>query len=232
MKEFKKIIGLILLFAISAFLVACGGSKEETVPSKIDEVNFEKEVAKKKFVVVYFSVDDEAKTVAEEFSTELNCDLYEIVPEVPYKEADLDFNNKTSRVSLEDKISLYGDEEEEEETYETSYGANVPTTIKNDEQQKVEFPKIKKIDVRNAEIVVLGFPSWNENAPKPVYTFLKDLKNQIIIPFCTNGEFGKIDEYINNYVDKSCKVMTGKSLSEDTTVEELREWISLLSTDF
>ena len=232
MEKFRKIIGVTLIFAIAVSLFACGGKKEETAVSKIDEVNFEKEVAKKKFAVVYFSMEDDAKMLAEEFATELNCDLHEILPEVPYKETDLDFNDPNSRVSKEDKLSLYHDDEEEEETYETSYGAIVPTTSEKDVKEKIEFPEIKKIDVSNIEIVVVGFPVWNENAPKPIYTFLKNLKNQIIIPFCTNGEFGKIDEYINNYVDKSCKVMTGKSFNEDTTVEEIRAWIAMLSTDF
>ena len=228
----KKIIEMILVFAMAVSLFACGGNKAETEPKKIDEVNFEKEVAKKKFAVVYFSVEDDAQMLAEEFATELNCDLHEILPEVPYKETDLDFNDPNSRVSKEDKLSLYRDDEEEEETYETSYGAIVPTTSEKDLKDKTEFPEIKKIDVSNVEIVVVGFPVWNENAPKPIYTFLKGLKNQIIIPFCTNGEFGKIDEYINNYVDKSCKVMTGKEFTADTTVEEIKSWISMLSTDF
>ena len=230
---FKKIIGMILVFAIGTSLFACGGgNNEETTVGIIDEVNFEKEVAKKKFEVVYFSVDDDAGIVAEEFATELNADLHEIMPEVPYEESDLNFSDPNSRASKEDNISLYADEEEEEETYETSYGAIVNIATKNEAVEKLDFPKIKELDVSGAEIIVIGFPVWNENAPKPVYTFLKGLKNQTIIPFCTNGEFGKIDEYINNFVDKSCKVMTGKAFTADTTVEEIREWIGMLSADF
>ena len=233
MKKFKRIIGMILVLAIGMSLFACGGGRnEETAAGKIDEMNFEKEVAKKKFEVVYFSAGDDAGIVAEEFATELDASLHQIMPEVPYKETDLDFNNPDSRVSKEDKISLYVDDEEEEETYETSYGAIVPTTTKKEADDKLDLPKIRDLDVSGAEIIIIGFPVQNENAPKPVYTFLKGLKNQIIIPFCTNGEFGKIDEYINNFVDKSCKVMTGKSFTTDTTVEEIKSWISMLSTDF
>lgn len=229
----KKIIGMILALAVGVSLFACGGgSKSATEIAKIGEVNLEKEIANNRFAVVYFSVDDQVKIVAEEFATELNADLHEIVPKVPYKDTDLDFDDPTSRVSIEDKISLYQDEEEEEETYETSYGAIVPTTVKAEVEVKAEFPEINKINVGNSQIIVVGFPVWNENAPKPVYSFLKDLKNKIIIPFCTDGEFGKIDEYINNFVDKSCKVMTGKSFSEESTIEELRNWVAMLSTDF
>ena len=234
MKELKKIISAILMVAIVATICSCGNNKKisEEESIRIDDINLENNIQGKKIAVVYFSVDDQAEMVAEEFATELDADLYEIEPELPYKDTDVDFDNPNSRVSIEDEISLFGEEEEEDETYALAYMIEPPTKSEASREIPKELPKINKINVGKANIVIVGFPSWNNNAPKPVYTFLKDLKNKIIIPFCTDGEFGKIDEYINNFVDSSCTVMTGRELSENTTIEEIRSWMAMLSAEF
>lgn len=231
MKVLKKVFSLLLVFALAMALFSCGKGQEA---GKIDEINLEKNIKGKKIAVVYFTVDDQVQTVAEEIATELDADVFEIVPDVPYKSTDIDFDNPNSRVSIEDEIDLFPGNETEEETYETSYGAIVveSTVSEAKKQIQTELPKINKINVDSADIIILGFPSWNGNAPKPVYTFLKDLKNKIIVPFCTDGEFGKIDEIINNFVDPSCTVMTGKELSEDTTIEEIRSWMAMMSVEF
>ena len=234
MKEFKKIISAILMVALLATICSCGSNKKisEEESIRMDDINLGNNIQGKKIAVVYFSVDDQAEMVAEEFATELDADLYEIEPELPYKDTDVDFDNPNSRVSIEDEISLFGEEEEEDETYALAYMIEPPTKSEASREIQKELPKINKINVGKANIVIVGFPSWNNNAPKPVYTFLKDLKDKIIIPFCTDGEFGKIDEYINNFVDSSCTVMTGRELSENTTIEEIRSWMAMLSSEF
>lgn len=234
MKEFKKIISAILMVALLATICSCDSNKKisEKESIRINDINLENNIQGKKIAVVYFSVDDQAEMVAEEFATELDADLYEIEPELPYKDTDVDFDNPNSRVSIEDEISLFGEEEEEDETYALAYMIEPPTKSEASREIPKELPKINKINVGKANIVIVGFPSWNNNAPKPIYTFLKDLKDKIIIPFCTDGEFGKIDEYINNFVDSSCTVMTGRELSENTTIEEIRSWMAMLSSEF
>ena len=234
MRRVKKIISVMLMIAMVATLFSCGKSTKEIIEESIniEEQNLEKNMKGKKMAVVYFSVNDQAQVVAEEIATEFDADLYEIEPVMPYKDTDVDFDNPNSRVSIEDEISLFGEEEEEEEVYDYAYMVEVPTKSEIKKDIPKELPKINEIKVDNSKIIIVGFPSWNKNAPKPVYTFLKDLKNKIIIPFCTDGEFGKIDEYINNYVDKSNTVMTGRELSEETTIEELRSWMAMLSAEF
>ena len=129
-------------------------------------------------------------------------------------------------------MNLYGEDDEEEETYALAYMIEIPTKSEIKRDIPKELPKINKINVDSANVVIVGFPSWNQNAPKPVYTFLKDLKNKYIIPFCTDGEFGKIDEYINYFADHSNTVMVGRVLSEDTTIDEISAWMAMLSAEF
>lgn len=54
-------------------------------------------------LVAYFSASGVTKHAAEEVAKMANADLYEIKPEVPYTNADLDWMNKKSRSSIEMK---------------------------------------------------------------------------------------------------------------------------------
>ena len=55
----------------------------------------------RKILVAYFSCSGVTKAVAEKLAAITGADLYEIKPEVPYTEADLDWNDKKSRSSVE-----------------------------------------------------------------------------------------------------------------------------------
>ncbi len=56
---------------------------------------------KKNILVVYFSATGTTKHAAEELARIAGADLCEIVPAQPYTSADLDWNNKRSRSSVE-----------------------------------------------------------------------------------------------------------------------------------
>ena len=45
-------------------------------------------------LIVYFSATGTTKGVAEKLQEALNADIYEIVPEEPYTDADLDWNDR------------------------------------------------------------------------------------------------------------------------------------------
>lgn len=52
-------------------------------------------------IVVYFSATGTTKGVAERIADVTNADLFEIVPAEPYTSADLDWNDKNSRTTIE-----------------------------------------------------------------------------------------------------------------------------------
>lgn len=54
-----------------------------------------------KILVVYYSAQNHTKSVAEKIAKNLNADIFEIVPEEVYSDADLDWTNSNSRVSKE-----------------------------------------------------------------------------------------------------------------------------------
>ena len=55
----------------------------------------------KKVLVVYFSATNTTEGVAQHIANGLNADTYEIVPEEPYTDADLNYNDNNSRTTLE-----------------------------------------------------------------------------------------------------------------------------------
>lgn len=42
------------------------------------------------------------------------------------------------------------------------------------------------------DVIFLGYPIWNNDAPRIIYTFLENenLSGKIIVPFCTSGGSG------------------------------------------
>lgn len=73
------------------------GETEETEP--VPETDTGMEGAK--VLVAYFSATNTTEGVAEHIANGLNADLYEIVPEEPYTEADLNYNDDNSRSTIE-----------------------------------------------------------------------------------------------------------------------------------
>lgn len=54
-----------------------------------------------KVLVAYFSATGTTEGVAEHIANGLNADIYEIVPEEPYTDADLNYNDNNSRSTIE-----------------------------------------------------------------------------------------------------------------------------------
>ncbi len=60
-----------------------------------------------KKLVAYFSASGVTKGAAEKLADAAQADLYEICPETPYTEADLDWQNDKSRSSVEMKDKTF-----------------------------------------------------------------------------------------------------------------------------
>ena len=54
-----------------------------------------------KVLVAYFSATNTTQGIAEHIADGLNADIYEIVPEEPYTDADLNYNDNNSRTTIE-----------------------------------------------------------------------------------------------------------------------------------
>ncbi len=116
-----------------------------------------------KTLVAYFSAEFGAtRAVAEELAASLGADLFEIVPETPYSDADLRWTNPLARCNREHLT-----------------GKDVPVA------GKVE-------DFAQYDTVLLGFPIWYGYQPLVVSTFCKayDWTGKKVYAFATSGGSG------------------------------------------
>lgn len=120
----------------------------------------DKKESNTKILVAYFSAtgttDHAARTVANISGGE----LYTITPEKTYTDADLNWNNKKSRSSVE----------------------------MNNPKARPTLGG-KKLDISNYDVIFIGYPIWWNLAPRIINTFIEsqEWKGKIIIPFATSG---------------------------------------------
>lgn len=172
----KKFAAFITALFIAASLAACAGNKgaaapaspaaESSAPEKIDaseESGPEAEASGTKVLIAYFSATGTTKGVAEHIASGLNADLYEIVPENPYTDADLNYNDSSSRTTME--------------MNDSSARPAISSSVEHMEQYDTVF---------------LGYPIWWGDAPRIISTFLEsyDFSGKTVVPFCTSSSSG------------------------------------------
>lgn len=115
------------------------------------------------FLVAYFSCSGTTKRAAIELASAIGADLHEIKPEIPYSSADLDWNDCSSRSSVEMRDP-----------------ASRPAITGG------------VADMDKYDVVVIGFPVWWYIAPTIINTFIEgyDLSGKVLIPFATSGGSG------------------------------------------
>ncbi len=115
-----------------------------------------------KTAFVYFSATGNTEKMAKNAAYATGADIFEIQPAQKYTQADLNWNDKNSR-----------------------------TTIENTDP-KSRPAIANNIDISDYDTIILCYPIWRANAPKIMYTFVesKNWKNKKIITLCTSGSSG------------------------------------------
>lgn len=116
-----------------------------------------------KKLVAYFSASGNTARLAKKLADAAGADLYEIKPAVPYTSADLNWQNKQSRSSVE----------------MSDHGSRPALADKN-------------ADIPAYDTVYVGFPVWWYIAPTIINSFLEscDFSGKKIILFATSGGSG------------------------------------------
>ena len=156
-----------------------------------------------KKLVAYFSANGTTAAVAKILAEVAKADLYEIKPQTPYTHADLNWQDKKSRSSVEMNDKSFrpalADRDAHIEAYDT---------------------------------IFLGFPIWWYTAPTIVNTFLEsyDFTGKTIILFATSGGsgFGKTAADLKPSAPGAV-IQDGKLLNGRQTRESLAAWVNSLS---
>ena len=141
----KIVIMMTALLAIS--LSACSQKKTETSMEQ-------------KVLVAYFSASGTTKGVAQQLAEVAGADLHEIKPEQPYTDADLDWQDKQSRSSVE---------------------------MQDKNSRPAITDKLQ--NMQDYDVVYVGFPIWWYTCPTIINTFMEayDFQSKTVIPFATSG---------------------------------------------
>lgn len=155
-----------------------------------------------KTLVAYFSASGTTARVAEALADAISADLHRIEPKAPYTAADLDWNDRASRSSVE-----MGDERCRPEIANSVAGMNAYDTV------------------------FVGFPIWWYVEPRIVDTFLEsyDFAGKTIVPFATSGGsgLGKAPQRMQQIAANST-VVAGKLLNGRPSADALRAWAASL----
>ena len=116
-----------------------------------------------KKLVAYFSAQGNTRKAAERLAKAVGADLFEIKPETPYTSADLNWNDKHSRSTVEMK----------------------------DKSSRPKIAE-KLDNMSDYDTVFVGFPIWWYVAPTIINTFLEsyDFSGKTLISFDTSGGSG------------------------------------------
>lgn len=181
----KKTIALMLSILLLFTLSACGGNggqesgnaaedtpAETVIPSLEAQgsASAEPEASEGgKALVLYFSCTGNTEAVAREIAAQTGAEVMELLPEEPYTEDDLNYQDDNCRANQE----------------------------MNDENARPAISgRIENLS--DYDTLYIGFPIWWGTMPRIMNTFFDeyDLSGKTVMPFCTSGGSG-IDQAVS-----------------------------------
>ncbi len=152
-----------------------------------------------KILITYFSTSGTTAKVANNLADALKADIFEIKPKIPYQRADLDWNNKNSRSTVE----------------------------MNDINARPEIAA--PADIANYDTIFVGFPIWWYTAPRIINTFFEsaDFSGKKVYLFATSGGSGLGNTVAT--LKKNCPAIVEGKMLNRASVNEMKNWIDTLS---
>lgn len=157
-----------------------------------------------KTLVIYYSAQNHTRTIAEKIAKNLGADLYEITPEIPYSEEDLDWMSPNARC------------------------------LKEHDDESLRDIKLVNTEIENwdgYERVIICYPIWWGIAAWAVNSFIKtkNFGNKIVIPVAVShssplDESGKLLEKDAG----SGEWKEGIRFYQDASDDEIKTWTGSL----
>lgn len=207
-----KKIALVLTSVFMSFMtVGCSSTTTPSQQSQQASVQEENETVEQttpdtqqsSVLIAYFSATNNTKAVAETLSTVIDADVFEIQASDPYTEDDLNYNDDSSRTTIE--------------MNDDSIRPEIANTVENMDAY---------------DIVFLGYPIWWSDAPRIISTFLEsyDFSNKTIVPFCTSGGSG-ISTSVSSLqqLTQNSTWLEGERFSSNVSQDELSQWVQSLN---
>ena len=154
-----------------------------------------------KVLVACFSATGNTWPLAEYAAELLNADLFEIIPNEPYTEADLNYHT-----------DCRANREQDDDSARPAIAGDCAVE-----------------DMAGYDVVLLGYPIWWGIPPKIMRTFVEsyDLSGKTVIPFCTSGSSGFSDAGLPELAP-AARWQEGRRFAAGTTKDAVAEWIDTL----
>ena len=150
-------------------------------------------------LVAYFSATGHTALIAESAAELLNADLYEIVPEEPYTEADL---------------AYYTGGRCDREQDDPNVRPAIAGSVGNMEQY---------------DLVLIGHPIWHGQAPRIISTFLEsyDFSGKTLVTFCTSASspLGSSASNLYGLVPDSVTWLESRRFPIGASEADVAEWL-------
>ncbi|MCD8218542.1 MAG: flavodoxin [Clostridiales bacterium] len=154
-------------------------------------------------LVAYFSCTGTTEQIAEWVAEETGAELYEIRPDTPYTEDDLNYSDSSSRAN--------------QEQADSSARPAIAGSVEN---------------MENYDVIFLGYPIWHGQAPRIISTFLEsyDFSDVMMIPFCTShsSSIGSSAENLHSLCAETVTWEDGRRFPGDAVKSDVEEWIESL----
>ncbi len=151
-----------------------------------------------KVLTAYFSASGVTAKVAERLAEAIGAELFEIRPEVPYTNADLDWQDKGSRSTVE----------------------------MNDRSSRPAINS-KVTDMNQYDVIFIGFPIWWYREPSIIDTFMEsyDFSGKTVVPFATSGgsSIGASGKNMQTLA-MDAKVLEGRCFASNVSGKALADW--------
>ena len=168
--------------------------------TQTQEVRQEEQTAGGRVLVACFSCTNNTAKVAGYIAEALDAELYSITPEVPYTDADRNYNDSNSRTTKEQN--------------DPAARPAIKGTVEN---------------MADYDVIFLGYPIWWGQAPKILYTFVEsyDLAGKTVVPFCTSGSspIGSSAENLSGSAPDA-NWLSGQRFSGSSSRESVVSWIN------
>lgn len=174
-------------------------SASQTTSSSESADNTQSDAAKT--LVVYFSGSGNTERVAGYIAQAAGADLFEITPAEPYSSADLNYNDKNSRVSREHD---------------------------NEALRDVPLTSTEVSGWENYDTVFIGYPIWWGIAAWPVNGFVKanDFTGKTVIPFATSASSGMGESgSLLSQMAGSGAWQEGQRFRSSASEDDVSEWV-------
>lgn len=192
--------------AVAAMVMTavCGSPVQNVWAAADTKTETKTELNDSGILIAYYSATGNTKSAAEMIAKETGGELLELKPVEEYTDADLDYNDDSSRVCQEYADESLRDVELKEDTVE---------------------------NWEDIQTVYIGYPIWWGIAAWPVNQFVKnnDFTGKTVIPFCTSASSGIGDSgELLEEMEETGNWLDGERFSSNVSEDDVKTWLDSL----